>query len=66
MCMSISPEIAFQPGLPVATRHSFKAILCRTRGQNVRDCFTPVESNEGKQGRAKQFLTPKRKKYRSR
>lgn len=28
----------------------------------MRDCFTPVESNEGKQGRAKLFLTLKKKK----
>lgn len=39
MCMSISPEIAFQPGLPVATRHSFKAILCHTERTECEGLF---------------------------
>lgn len=39
MCVSISPEIAFQPGLPVAARHSFKAILCRTERTGYEGLF---------------------------
>lgn len=57
MSVSIPPEIAFHPGLPVATPHGprSRSASCRRDG-DMRDCFAPVESNEGKQQRAQLFL----------
>lgn len=57
MSVSIPPEIAFHPGLPVATPRGprSRSASCRRDG-DMRDCFAPVESNEGKQQRARLFL----------